>query len=164
MPAAALARVAERANRPIIITSDTFLGRTGVGGFLLLPETIGQEAGQLAMRILGGESPSSIPPVAGDNVKPIFDWRQLKLWNVDEAHLPPGSEVRFREPSFWEQYYWRVMISVGALLVQDDDDRHPPARAQTAIPGGDRDTPAHVGASPHESPCDRGRDVCHDRA
>jgi len=118
LPAAALARVAERANRPIIITSDTFLGRTGVGGFLLLPETIGQEAGQLAMRILGGESPSNIPPVAGDNVKPIFDWRQLKLWNVDEAHLPPGSEVRFREPSFWEQYYWRVMISAGVVLVQ----------------------------------------------
>ncbi|UFW41278.1 sensor histidine kinase [Bradyrhizobium sp. WSM471] len=118
LPAAALARVAERANRPIIITSDTFLGRTGVGGFLLLPESIGQEAGQLAMRILGGESPSNIPPVAGDNVKPIFDWRQLKLWNVDEANLPPGSEVRFREPSFWEQYYWRVMISVGLVLVQ----------------------------------------------
>ncbi|WP_245313491.1 sensor histidine kinase [Bradyrhizobium sp.] len=118
LPAAALARVAERANRPIIITSDTFLGRTGVGGFLLLPETIGREAGQLAMRILGGESPSNIPSVAGDNVKPIFDWRQLKLWNVDEANLPPGSEVRFREPSFWEQYYWRVMISVGLVLVQ----------------------------------------------
>ncbi|MBR0969173.1 sensor histidine kinase [Bradyrhizobium japonicum] len=118
LPAAALARVAEHANRPIIITSDTFLGRTGVGGFLLLPETIGREAGQVAMRILGGEAPSSIPPVAGDNVKPIFDWRQLKLWNVDEAHLPPGSRVRFREPSFWEQYYWRVMISAGVVLAQ----------------------------------------------
>ena len=89
LPAAALARVAERANRPIIITSDTFLGRTGVGGFPLLPETIGQEAGQLVRAFLGGELPSNIPPVAGDNVKPIFDWRQLKLWNVDEAHLPP---------------------------------------------------------------------------
>jgi C4-dicarboxylate-specific signal transduction histidine kinase len=26
--------------------------------------------------------------------------------------------VRFREPSFWEQYYWRVMISAGVVLVQ----------------------------------------------
>ncbi|MBR0954046.1 sensor histidine kinase [Bradyrhizobium canariense] len=118
LPASALARVAEHANRPIIITSDTFLGRTGVGGFLLLPEAIGREAGQVAMRILGGEAPSSIPPVAGDNVKPIFDWRQLKLWNVDEAQLPPGSEVRFREPSFWEQYYGRVMISAAVVLAQ----------------------------------------------
>ncbi|WP_271583020.1 sensor histidine kinase [Bradyrhizobium sp. CCBAU 45389] len=117
-PAAALARVAENANRPIIITSDTFLGRSGVGGFLLLPEIIGREAGEVAMRILDGEAPSSIAPVSGNNVKPIFDWRQLKRWNVDEANLPPGSEVRFRQPSFWEQYYWHSIMIAGVVLVQ----------------------------------------------
>ena len=59
-PATALARIAESANRPIVITSDTFLGRSGVGGFLLLPDIIGREAGGIAMRILDGEAPSSI--------------------------------------------------------------------------------------------------------
>ncbi|MGY8635920.1 ATP-binding protein [Bradyrhizobium sp. 14AA] len=117
-PAAALARVAESANRPIVITSDTFLGRSGVGGFLLLPDSIGREAGEVAMRILDGEAPSSIQPFNGDNVKPIFDWRQLKRWNVDEANLPAGSEVRFREPSFWEQYYWHSTIVASVVLVQ----------------------------------------------
>ncbi|MBR0877495.1 signal transduction histidine kinase [Bradyrhizobium japonicum] len=117
-PVSALARVAEHANRPIVITSDTFLGRAGVGGFLLLPETIGREAGEVAMRILDGEAPSRIPPFAGDNVKPIFDWRQLKRWNVDEANLPAGSEVRFRQPSFWEQYYWHSTIVASVVLVQ----------------------------------------------
>ncbi|MBB4372336.1 signal transduction histidine kinase [Bradyrhizobium sp. cir1] len=117
-PASALARVAENANRPIIITSDTFLGRSGVGGFLLLPEIIGREAGEVAMRILDGEAPSSIAPVSGNNVKPIFDWRQLKRWNVDEVNLPPGSEVRFREPSFWAQYYWHSVIIASVVLVQ----------------------------------------------
>jgi len=117
-PAAALARVAESANRPIIITSDTFLGRSGVGGFLLLPESIGREAGEVAMRILNGEAPSSIPPFNGDNVKPIFDWRQLQRWNVDEANLPAGSEVRFRELSFWQQYYWQATLVAGVVLMQ----------------------------------------------
>jgi len=117
-PAAALARVAENANRPIIITSDTFLGRSGVGGFLLLPEMIGHEAGEVAMRVLAGEAPSSIAPFAGNNVKPIFDWRELKRWNVDEANLPPGSEVRFREPSFWERYYWHSLIVASVMMVQ----------------------------------------------
>ena len=117
-PAAALARVAESANRPIVITSDTFLGRSGVGGFLLLPDSIGREAGEVAMRILDGEAPSSIPPFSGDNVKPIFDWRELKRWNVDEANLPTGSEVRFREPSFWERYYWHSTIVASVVLVQ----------------------------------------------
>ncbi|SFM75374.1 His Kinase A (phospho-acceptor) domain-containing protein [Bradyrhizobium sp. Rc3b] len=117
-PAAALARIAESANRPIIITSDTFLGRSGVGGFLLLPEMIGREAGEVAMRILGGEAPSSIVPFGGNHVKPIFDWRELKRWNVDEAHLPPGSEVRFREPTFWEKYHWHATIVASVVLVQ----------------------------------------------
>ncbi|MBR1133648.1 sensor histidine kinase [Bradyrhizobium iriomotense] len=117
-PASALARVAEGANRPIIITSETFLGRSGVGGFLLRPEIIGREAGEVAMRILEGEAPSSIIPFSGNNVKPIFDWRQLKRWNVDEANLPPGSEVRFRQPTFWEQYYWHSVIIASVVLVQ----------------------------------------------
>ena len=89
-----------------------------MGGFLLLPDIIGREAGGIAMRILDGEAPSSIPPFDGDNVKPIFDWRQLKRWNVDEANLPPGSEVRFRELSFWEHYYWRALIVAGVVLTQ----------------------------------------------
>jgi signal transduction histidine kinase/ABC-type uncharacterized transport system substrate-binding protein len=117
-PASALARIAESANRPIIMTSDTFLGRSGVGGFLLLPEIIGREAGEVAMRILDGEAPSRIVPFGGDNVKPIFDWRELQRWNVDQANLPPGSEVRFREPSFWEQYYWHSTIVASVVLVQ----------------------------------------------
>jgi signal transduction histidine kinase len=117
-PAAALSRIAESANRPVIITSDTFLGKSGVGGFLLLPDIIGREAGDVAMRILNGEAPSSIASFNGDNVKPIFDWRELKRWNVDEASLPPGSEVRFRELTFWEQHYWHVTIVVGVMLTQ----------------------------------------------
>ena len=117
-PASALARVAEKANRPIIITSDTFIGRSGVGGFLLLPEMIGREAGEVAMRILDGEAPSSIVPFGGDNVKPIFDWRELRRWNVDEANLPPGSEIRFRQQTFWEQYHWHATIVASVVLLQ----------------------------------------------
>jgi signal transduction histidine kinase len=117
-PAAALARVTESANRPVIITSDTLLGKSAVGGFLLLPDAIGREAGAVARRILDGDAPSSIPPFDGNNVKPIFDWRQLKRWHVDEANLPPGSEVRFREVSFWEQYYWRALVVASVVLTQ----------------------------------------------
>ncbi|KYG23427.1 histidine kinase [Bradyrhizobium sp. AT1] len=117
-PASALARVAEKANRPIIITSDTFIGRSGVGGFLLLPEMIGREAGEVAMRILDGEAPSSIVPFGGDNVKPIFDWRELRRWNVDEANLPSGSEIRFRQQTFWEQYHWHATIVASVVLLQ----------------------------------------------
>jgi signal transduction histidine kinase len=117
-PAYALELIAQHANRPTIVASETFLGRGGVGGFVLLPGVIGRDAGTLAMRILGGESPSQIPMSAGDNVRPIFDWRQLQRWNVAAASLPRGSEIRFRTLTIWEQYRWQSLTALTIILVQ----------------------------------------------
>ena len=117
-PAYALERIAESANRPTIMASETFLRRGGVGGFLLLPGIIGRDAVRPAMRILAGESSSSIPPSNGDNVKPIFDWQQMQRWNVAASDLPPGSEIRFRMPTIWKQYRWQSMTALAVILLQ----------------------------------------------
>src|SRR5271166_5019451 len=117
-PAHALGLVVEHANRPIIIASESFLGHGGIGGFLLLPEVIGHDAGKLAMRILAGESASKIPLSAGDNVRPIFDWRQMQRWNVATSSLPQGSEIRFRSPTIWEQYRWQSLAALTIIFVQ----------------------------------------------
>ncbi len=94
-PAFALELVAEHANRPIIIASETFLGHGGIGGFLLLPDVIGQGPGRLAMRILAGEPASKIPVSAGDKVRPIFDWRQMQRWGLPASGLPQGRRSAF---------------------------------------------------------------------
>jgi signal transduction histidine kinase len=117
-PAHALSLIAASANRPIIIASETFLGHGGAGGFLLLPGVIGWDAGKLAMRVLDGEPPSSIPPTTGQNIKPIFDWRQLQRWNVAASHLPAGSEIRFQTPTIWEQYRWQSLTALAIIIVQ----------------------------------------------
>jgi signal transduction histidine kinase len=69
----------------------------------------------------------------------VFDWRQLRRWGLPEDRLPAGSEVRYRQPSLWEQYREPVAgaIAVGAaqtaliagLLVQRRHRR----RAQKAL-------------------------------
>src|SRR5262249_46223344 len=79
-PVDAIARVAEVANRPIVIASETSLGRGGVGGFVVRPSAIGAEAAQLALRVLDGESAASIPIAVGGAIRPMFDWRQLQRW------------------------------------------------------------------------------------
>jgi signal transduction histidine kinase len=115
-PADAVALVAEVANRPIVVAVETNLGRGSIGGFVMTPSAIGEEAAQLALRILDGENASSIPVTTGDIVRPVFDGRQLRRWAVSEARLPPGSEIRFRDPTAWEQY--RVhFLAVGAAIV-----------------------------------------------
>jgi signal transduction histidine kinase len=117
-PRDALTLVAQVANRPIIVDAETSIGRGAAGGFVLDPVAVGEEAGRRVLRILNGESASSIPITAGSFAKPIFDWKQLKKWNVDEAALPPGSEVRFRPATMWEQYSSQLTIIFAALLLQ----------------------------------------------
>jgi len=117
-PADAVALVAEVANRPIVVSAETFIGRGAVGGFVITPAVIGNEAARLALRILDGEAASSIPVTMADVVRPIFDWRQLQRWGVDEANLPPNSEIRFRNPTVWQQYRLPILAIGYALLAQ----------------------------------------------
>ena len=117
-PADALVLIAEIASRPIVIAIETFLGRGGVGGFVMTASAIGGEAAQLALRVLNGEKAANIPVAVGDVPRPVFDWRQLKRFRISEARLPPGSEVRFRELTVWEQYRWQIMLIAAALLIQ----------------------------------------------
>ena len=117
-PADALALLAEAANRPIVVPAETNIGRGGTGGFVLTPSLIGESAATLALRILGGESASSIPIAVGNYVRPVFDWRQLRRWGVKESDLPADSEVRFRENNLWEQHFRTILLIGAALLLQ----------------------------------------------
>lgn len=117
-PHNALAELAEVANRPIVIDVESDLGYGGVGGFIAVPEAIGEESARLVLRILSGEDASAIPIVVGDFVKPIFVERELKRWNVSEDRLPAGSEVRLRQAGLWEQYQWHAFVVGGIVLGQ----------------------------------------------
>jgi signal transduction histidine kinase len=117
-PATALKLIADKANRPIIVAAETFLEPGGVGGFVLVPSVIGADAATLALRILNGESLSNIPTKVTDAIRPIFNWQQMQRWSVSESNLPPGSEIRFREPGLWENYKWQSISVAAAFLVQ----------------------------------------------
>jgi signal transduction histidine kinase len=117
-PNDALALVAEVANRPIVIDQETRLGHGGTGGFVLEPAPIGEATARIALRLLNGERAPSIPIAAGEFVKPVFDWRELKRWNVSEDRLPSGSEIRFRDLSVWERYRLPIVGILAAFLLQ----------------------------------------------
>lgn len=105
--------ITEASNRPVIIDVETLFGLGAIGGFILSPDRIGQDAGRLAL-----QKASDIPITTGNTLKPIFDWRQLQRWHIDEWKLPPGSEIRFREPNLWVQYYLQGLVVLAMLLVQ----------------------------------------------
>ena len=79
---------------------------------------VSRQAARLAVRILNGESPSSIQPVLLGAATPVYDWRELTRWHISGNRLPPGSVVHYRQPTLWEEYRWYIIGSLVLLLVQ----------------------------------------------
>ena len=119
LPNEASQLIAEAANRPTFVDSETFIGKGSVGGLVVSPGGIGRVAARFALRILDGENASDIPITNSEEIlRPVFDWRQLQHWGISEDRLPVGSDVRFRSPTAWEQYRWQIMLISAALLLQ----------------------------------------------
>jgi signal transduction histidine kinase len=118
LAAEVLPLIAKAANRPIIVDAETYFGTGATGGFLISPAQIGQTAGRLALRIIQGETPSNIPVTRGDLPTPVFDWRQLQKWDISEDQLPPGSDVRFRQPNAWQQYRSQILAAAALVVFQ----------------------------------------------
>ena len=118
LPNEALAAIAKTANRPIVVDVDNRLGHGATGGFVVVPTLIGEEAARLMLRVFNGENASTIPITTSNAVKPVFDWRELQRWAVNERDLPPGSEILFRAPTAWEQYRWQILFIAAVILAQ----------------------------------------------
>ena len=114
----ALVSIAEVANRPIVVDLEPNVGYGGVGGLVADPDRIGSEAARLVLRILNGESAADIPVLAGNFVRPVFDWGELRRWNVSEHRLPAGSDVLFRQPGLWEQYKWYILAAAALVVIE----------------------------------------------
>ena len=113
-----LARLHAVANAPIFGQYDYQLGAGIVGGPLLAIRTLSRKTAEVAAQILRGASPGDIKTPPQRFEKPEFDWRELRRWGVREADLPPGSTVRFREPTLWEQYRWYILAAASLSALQ----------------------------------------------
>lgn len=111
--AEALPLIVASSNAPAFGMSDTYLGHGIVGGFVVSFEEQGKIAARNLLEILGGKPPQEIPVVHGPSLY-VFDWRQLRRWNLDQSKLPAGSTILFREPTLWERHR---SIALAALLI-----------------------------------------------
>ncbi len=118
VPHDALSLITRVASAPVYVVVDQFLGRGTVGGHVHSLDAHGRHAAEIGVRVLRGEAPASIPIRERTAHADVFDARQLGHWKLDERRLPPGSVVRFRQPSIWAQYRWYVVGGVTLLVVQ----------------------------------------------
>jgi ABC-type uncharacterized transport system substrate-binding protein len=83
--------ITEASRVPVYSMWDFNLGYGVVGGKLTNGLSQGTAAGEMAVRILKGESVDSIPVLMSSPNKYIFDWTQLERWSIKMSQLPTDS-------------------------------------------------------------------------
>jgi signal transduction histidine kinase len=111
----AVSLIARASSVPVYGWSETHLGHGIVGGRLASFERQGTRAGELAVRVLRGEQPETLPVVNAGGTAYMFDDRQLRRWGLSASRLPAGSVVRFEEATLWSLYRWNI-VGAGALF------------------------------------------------
>jgi signal transduction histidine kinase len=106
------------ANAPMYCWPEMTLGLGVVGGVLLSEQAVARQTASVALRVLRGESPDSIPTLEIRPYVRAFDWRQLQRWRLSEGRLPPGSVVQFQQQSLWSVYRWRIIAAASLLAAQ----------------------------------------------
>ena len=106
------------ANAPLFAAHSVHLGAGIVGGRLVSIDDISRNSADAAIRILNGASPSTVRVPPESPGRPVFDWRELQRWGIPESRLPPGSDVRYRKPSLWQEYRGTVLGAAVALIIQ----------------------------------------------
>ncbi len=115
-PAEATAIFSEASPRPLFGMLDFQLGQGIVGGKLISGYSQGEGAARLGARILRGEKADDVPVVKSGSDRLMFDYFQLERFGVDEASLPPGSEVVNQPRTFYREHMalvWTVTLFIG---------------------------------------------------
>jgi signal transduction histidine kinase len=109
--------VANYTSAPIFTLFDVAMNNN-IGGALISASTIGEKISETSIRILNGEKPESIPQYHSDFNKFIFEWKELKKWNVNEKNLPEGCIVVNREYSFFEEYIGFIIAVIIFVVIE----------------------------------------------
>jgi len=114
----ALTAIHAVANAPMFSYVDAHFGRGIVGGPMISLDDLSRQAAAAAVRLLRGDPPQEVKaPVIG-LAAPLFDWRELRRWGIDEASLPAGSSVQFRSATVWQRYKWYILGAVAFCGLQ----------------------------------------------
>ncbi|OGK04872.1 MAG: hypothetical protein A2W80_16215 [Candidatus Riflebacteria bacterium GWC2_50_8] len=80
---------------PVFTNWDFVVGYGAVGGSVISGFEQGRQAAQIVVQILRGERPESIPVYRGAGKTMLFDYRQLKRFEIPASRLPQGAVVLF---------------------------------------------------------------------
>ena len=106
---------AENSRAPVYILYDFETGYGAVGGSVLSGRRQGNEAANLAIKILRGERASYSLPVDPKDSMTVIDYRQLQKYNLPLDTVPAGAVFVNRPQPFYEQH--KQVIGVAVIVI-----------------------------------------------
>jgi PAS domain S-box-containing protein len=113
-----LAKIRRSTSVPLFGFLESDLGAGIIGGRLVAAQSLGRRAAEIAVRIMDGADPKSVSSEPMAALPPMYDYRELRRWDISEDRLPAGSTVLFRPLPFWIAYRWHLLVALGLFIVQ----------------------------------------------
>lgn len=102
---------------PVYHLYDIGLNNGAIGGVMTGGKIHGESAANLAIRILDGANPDNIPVQSPKTTRKVFDFLQLKRFNILLNEIPKDSEVINKPFSFFETYRTLALSVLGAFIL-----------------------------------------------
>ncbi|RXJ86757.1 ABC transporter substrate binding protein [Arcobacter sp. CECT 8985] len=102
---------------PIYTTSKGLLGKNIIGGYMITGFSQGKTAANLAKRILDGSNVKDMSSIYESPNNYIFDYNQIKKFNIDEKILPSGSIFLNKELSPFEIYFKEIVSTIVLFIM-----------------------------------------------
>lgn len=97
------------------------IGYGSIGGWVIDPVSHGEQAAELALRVLKGEDATSIPVQNDPEPTYIFDEEVMQTFGISSSVLPVGTVLLNHPESFFRQNIWAfifIFLLMVLLLVQ----------------------------------------------
>jgi signal transduction histidine kinase/ABC-type uncharacterized transport system substrate-binding protein len=107
--------ITERAQVPVFSFWDSYLGHGIVGGKLVSGFAQGKKAAEIALKIISGEPPDSIPVIKQSSNEYMFDYNVLKRFSINQNQLPKGSLIANKPVTFYSQYKKLIWLAAGGV-------------------------------------------------
>lgn len=115
-PQDAMRRISKASPAPVYGIFDPLVGSGLVGAVTTPIDASARAAASLLLDILSLDPGNPLPAAQDLIAFPLFDWRELRRWELRKSQLPPGSIVRFEPRSFWRQHL-ALVITTGVLFL-----------------------------------------------
>jgi signal transduction histidine kinase len=106
------------ASVPIYSIGPSAIGAGALGGSVVNTDDLGARTGELALQVLRGTKPETLPIQVVTRGTPMVDWRQLRHWRISKNRVPSGTLIRFRPDGLWDEHKDLILILFAVFLAQ----------------------------------------------